>query len=84
MMTQWGWKILFSGRSTLFSISLPATPATSSSPNPPPYSPPTPEAMQVDQYRLTKEEQHHRIVQKLCLYCGESGHLISVCLICLA
>lgn len=33
------------------------------------------EPMQVDTYHLSPEERDHRINHRLCLYCGEPGHM---------
>lgn len=37
------------------------------------------EPVQVNRYRLTPEERNHRIIQRLCLYCGQPGHMRSSC-----
>ncbi len=42
-------------------------------------SSPAPEAMQTDQNHLSATERQRRIQQKLCLYCGEEGHLLHTC-----
>ncbi len=45
-----------------------------------PYSSsPATEAMQTDQYHLSSPERQHHIQRKLCLYCGEDGHLVQTC-----
>ncbi len=35
--------------------------------------------MQVDTYHLSADERDRRIAQRLCLYCGEPGHLLKTC-----
>ncbi|ROL43550.1 Retrotransposon-derived protein PEG10 [Anabarilius grahami] len=44
-------------------------------------SPPEPanEPMQVESTHLTPAERQRRLTQKLCLYCGSPGHVISAC-----
>ncbi|KAI2657525.1 Transposon Tf2-8 polyprotein [Labeo rohita] len=42
-------------------------------------SPPVPEPMQVDSTRLTRTERNRRISLGLCLYCGQSGHILRTC-----
>ncbi|KAI2647111.1 Transposon Tf2-8 polyprotein [Labeo rohita] len=42
-------------------------------------STPVPEPMQMDSTRLSRTERNRRITQGLCLYCGQSGHLIRNC-----
>ncbi|KAL0190891.1 hypothetical protein M9458_013589, partial [Cirrhinus mrigala] len=42
---------------------------------------PVPEPMQVDSSRLTRSERNRRIMNGLCLYCGQSGHLLRTCAI---
>ncbi len=37
------------------------------------------EPMQVDTYHISAEERDCRIAQRLCLYCGEPGHLLNTC-----
>ncbi|XP_073669521.1 uncharacterized protein [Paramisgurnus dabryanus] len=37
------------------------------------------EPMQVGRARLTLEEREHRFHERLCLYCGEAGHILAVC-----
>lgn len=37
------------------------------------------EPMQINSYRLSAEERDRRLSQRLCLYCGQSGHLRSSC-----
>ncbi len=37
------------------------------------------EPMQVDAYHISAEERDRRIAQRLCLYCGEPGHLRNTC-----
>lgn len=39
----------------------------------------TTEPMQINSYHLTDEERHRRRVNRLCLYCGASGHLRITC-----
>ena len=41
--------------------------------------PPDPEPMQVGRHGLTKDERQRRRETNSCLYCGSSGHYISVC-----
>lgn len=38
-----------------------------------------PEPMQVGHSRLTPQDHRCRIEQKLCLYCGQTGHFLSTC-----
>ncbi len=47
-------------------------------------SPPEPqyEPMQVDNTRLSSAERLRRLTQGLCLYCGQSGHVIRTCPVC--
>lgn len=40
---------------------------------------PEPEPMQVDRYHLSQEERTRCRMHNLCLYCGESEHIISNC-----
>ncbi|KAL0154168.1 hypothetical protein M9458_050526, partial [Cirrhinus mrigala] len=40
---------------------------------------PVPEPMQIDTTRLSRTERNRRILMGLCLYCGQSGHLICTC-----
>ncbi len=40
---------------------------------------PNHEAMQTDQYHLSATERQRCIRLKLCLYCGEEGHLLQTC-----
>ncbi|KAL0183498.1 hypothetical protein M9458_019194 [Cirrhinus mrigala] len=40
---------------------------------------PVPEPMQVGSSRLTRSERNRRIMNGLCLYCGQSGHLLRTC-----
>ncbi|KAL0151536.1 hypothetical protein M9458_053188 [Cirrhinus mrigala] len=40
---------------------------------------PVPEPMQVDSSRLTRSERNRRMMNGLCLYCGNSGHLLHTC-----
>ncbi len=44
-------------------------------------SPPEPqdEPMQVDNTRLSSAERLRRLTQRLCLYCGQNGHVIRTC-----
>ena len=37
------------------------------------------EPMQVGRTRLTPEERQRQFTQQLCLYCSQTGHLISIC-----
>ena len=37
------------------------------------------EPMQLGRSRLTQAEREHRMQNKLCLYCGKSGHFIQTC-----
>ena len=37
------------------------------------------EPMQLGRSRLTREVRAHRVQNRLCLYCGESGHFIQAC-----
>ncbi len=37
------------------------------------------EPMQIGRAHLTARERRHRIAHGLCLYCGEAGHMITVC-----
>ncbi len=37
------------------------------------------EPMQADAYHISAEERDRRIAQRLCLYCGEPGHLRNTC-----
>ncbi|KAL0183501.1 hypothetical protein M9458_019197 [Cirrhinus mrigala] len=40
---------------------------------------PVPEPMQVDSSRLSRSERNRRMMNGLCLYCGNSGHLLRTC-----
>lgn len=40
-------------------------------------APPAPEPMQIDSAHLSNAERQHRILNRLCLYCGAEGHLLS-------
>ncbi|KAL0186760.1 hypothetical protein M9458_018430, partial [Cirrhinus mrigala] len=40
---------------------------------------PVPEPMQIDSTRLSREERNRRLLNGLCLYCGEPGHRIRQC-----
>ncbi|KAI2660981.1 Transposon Tf2-8 polyprotein [Labeo rohita] len=42
-------------------------------------STPVPEPMQVDSTRLSRTERNRRISQGLCIYCGQSGHILRTC-----
>ncbi|KAL0188420.1 hypothetical protein M9458_015519, partial [Cirrhinus mrigala] len=42
-------------------------------------STPVPEPMQVDSTRLSRAERDRRISQGLCIYCGQSGHILRTC-----
>ncbi len=44
-----------------------------------PVSSPAPEPMQVSFNPLTHAERERRIHSRLCLYCGESGHILQTC-----
>ncbi|KAL0170112.1 hypothetical protein M9458_034708, partial [Cirrhinus mrigala] len=51
-------------------------------PRPPePLSPPvtSPEPMEINRRRLTPQERQHRFAKGLCLYCGQSTHLLKDC-----
>jgi len=37
------------------------------------------ESMQINSYHLSAEERDRRLSQRLCLYCGQSGHLRNSC-----
>ncbi|KAL0186183.1 hypothetical protein M9458_017853, partial [Cirrhinus mrigala] len=37
---------------------------------------PVPEPMQMDSSRLSRSERNRRMMNGLCLYCGNSGHLL--------
>lgn len=40
---------------------------------------PAPEPMQTDRYHLSHDERQCHIGQRLCLYCGDDGHLLQTC-----
>ncbi|KAL0180367.1 hypothetical protein M9458_025809, partial [Cirrhinus mrigala] len=40
---------------------------------------PVPEPMQIDSTRLSREERNRRLLNGLCLYCGQPGHCIRQC-----
>ncbi|KAL0198153.1 hypothetical protein M9458_006693, partial [Cirrhinus mrigala] len=42
-------------------------------------STPVPEPMQVDSTRLSRTERNRHISQGLCIYCGQSGHILRTC-----
>ncbi|XP_034143061.1 uncharacterized protein LOC117592903 [Esox lucius] len=44
-----------------------------------PVTPPFNEPMEMDSTRLSPGERRRRLTMGLCLYCGESGHLVSQC-----
>ncbi|KAI2658160.1 Transposon Tf2-6 polyprotein [Labeo rohita] len=56
----------------------PARPFTMPLPSPPPVASGS-EPMQIGTTRLTIEERERRIRNRLCLYCGEAGHIRATC-----
>ncbi len=48
-------------------------------PLPVPSPAPAPEPMQVSFNPLTHAERERRVHSRLCLYCGESGHILQTC-----
>lgn len=60
-------------------------PAFLSASSPPPVKEPTPfsvtdpEPMQLGRSKLSQAERERRMSHKLCLYCGQSGHMVRVC-----
>ncbi|KAI2646996.1 Transposon Tf2-9 polyprotein [Labeo rohita] len=69
-----------SARVTSYSLS-PSSTATNVPRPPEPLSPLVthPEHMEINRRRLTPQERQHRITKGLCLYCGQSTHLLKDC-----
>ena len=57
----------------------PITPALSGAPSSPSAANPELEPMQLGRSRLTQAMREHRMSNRLCLYCGKSGHFIQTC-----
>lgn len=38
-----------------------------------------PEPMQIGASQISPEEQRRRVTQRLCMYCGGSGHFLAAC-----
>lgn len=57
------------------------TPTPSSTGSSPSTASIAPEPMQLGGIRISAVERQHRIINRLCLYCGSEGHFVATCLV---